>query len=119
MREVVNLDQTTDLASFQESLRAVERMLCADSATFAFMMDKIFDSMRGSLSNEQWARLCALRRCDQDVVFEIWASVFKLRADELAAMVTKWAGLIAAPHLSWQGTDPGRDRLSWLTALLP
>ncbi|MHB8827691.1 MAG: alpha/beta fold hydrolase [Acidimicrobiales bacterium] len=119
VRGVVNLDQTMDLTSFQASLRALEPLLRADAATFAATMDMIFDAMRGSLSDEEWARLRALRRYDQDVVLDIWASVFELGEDELAAMVTNLAGSIHAPYLSLHGTDPGENYESWLSALVP
>ena len=119
VRGVVNLDQTMDLTSFQASLRALEPLLRADAATFAATMDMIFDAMRGSLSDEEWARLRALRRYDQEVVLDIWASVFELGEDELAAMVTNLAGAIHAPYLSLHGTDPGENYESWLSALVP
>ena len=119
VRGVVNLDQTMDLASFQASLRALEPLLRADSATFAATMNMVFDAMRGPLSDEEWARLAALRRYDQDVVLEIWANVFELGEDELAAMVTNLAGAITAPYLSLHGTDPGEDYETWLTGLVP
>ena len=119
VRGVVNLDQTMDLTSFQASLRALEPLLRADAATFAATMDMIFDAMRGSLSDEEWARLRALRRYDQEVVLDIWASVFELGEDQLAAMVTNLAGAIHAPYLSLHGTDPGENYESWLSALVP
>ena len=119
VRGVVNLDQTMDLTSFQASLRALEPLLRADAATFAATMDMIFDAMRGPLSDEEWARLRALRRYDQEVVLDIWASVFELGEDELAAMVTNLAGAIHAPYLSLHGTDPGENYESWLSALVP
>ena len=118
-RGVVNLDQTMDLASFQASLRAIEPLLRADEATFAATMDMIFDAMRGPLSDEEWARLRGLRRYDQDVVLEIWASVFELSDEELAEMVTNLAGSIAAPYLSLHGTDPGEHYEDWLASLVP
>ena len=119
VRGVVNLDQTMDLTSFQASLRALEPLLRADAATFAATMDMIFDAMRGPLSDEEWSRLRALRRYDQEVVLDIWASVFELGEDELAAMVTNLAGAIHAPYLSLHGTDPGENYESWLSALVP
>ena len=119
VRGVVNLDQTMDLASFQVSLRALEPLLRADPATFAATMDMIFDAMRGPLSDEEWARLSALRRYDQDVVLDIWGSVFELAEDELAEMVTNLAGAIQAPYLSLHGTDPGEDYEAWLASLVP
>ena len=119
VRGVVNLDQTMDLTSFQASLRALEPLLRADAATFAATMDMIFDAMRGPLSDEEWARLRALRRYDQEVVLDIWASVFELGEDQLAAMVTNLAGAIHAPYLSLHGTDPGENYESWLSALVP
>ena len=118
VRGVVNLDQTMDLASFQASLRAIEPML-RDAATFAATMDANFDSMRGPLSDEEWARLRGVRRYDQEVVLEIWASVFDLSEEELAAMVTNLAGAIRAPYLSLHGTDPGEGYEIWLTSLVP
>ena len=119
VRGVVNLDQTMDLASFQASLRALEPLLRADPATFAGSMDMIFDAMRGSLADEEWARLRGLRRYDQEVVLDIWASVFELSEDDLAEMVNNLAGAIHAPYLSLHGTDPGEDYESWLSNLVP
>jgi pimeloyl-ACP methyl ester carboxylesterase len=119
VRGVVNLDQTMDLASFQESLRAIEPLLRGDAATFTATMDMIFDAMRGPLSDDEWARLHELRRYDQEVVLDIWASVFELSKEDLAEMVNNLAGAISAPYLSLHGTDPGEGYETWLSSLVP
>ncbi len=119
VRGVINIDQTLDLAAFQDSLRALEPLLRADAATFEATMRMVFDAMRGPLTDEQWARLSALRRFDQDVVLDIWASVFELSEDELADMVSNLAGAVNAPYLSLHGTDPGEGYEEWLAGLIP
>ncbi len=119
VRGVVNVDQSMELASFQTSLRALEPMLRGDQASFEAAMAMVFDAMRGPLSDEEWARLSALRRYDQEVVLAIWDGVFSLSEEDLAAMVRSLSSAISVPYLSLHGTDPGAHYETWLGELVP
>ena len=117
-RGVLNIDQPVRLGNFQQSLRAIEPMLRGNAAAFRQVIDMVFDSMRGQLDDQEWARLQSLRHADQEVVLGVWATVLDTDAQELDAMVNALASAIVVPYLSLHGTDPGEGYEEWLKALV-
>lgn len=117
-RGVLNVDQSMRLGDFQQSLQAVEPMLRGDDAAFQQVIDMVFDSMRGELDDQEWARLRSLRHADQEVVLGVWAAVLDTDPQELDAMVNALASAIVVPYLSLHGIDPGEGYEDWLGALV-
>jgi pimeloyl-ACP methyl ester carboxylesterase len=93
-------------------------MLRGDEASFRQVMDLLLESLRGELDADEWERLAALRRVDQDVVLAIWSTVLDTEADELTAMVEALASSITVPYLSLHGSDPGEGYEEWLRGLV-
>ena len=118
LRSVVNVDQSLALADFKDALIAAEPAL-RDPASFPFVITALFDSMRGSLSDAESARVAALRRPEQDVVLGIWAAVLELPADELARTVDAAIVGCTSPYVSLFGIDPGEAYEAWLQARIP
>ena len=113
-RGVINVDQPLKLADFQSGLRQLEPMLRGDQASFEAAIAMVFDGLRGPLPPEQFGRLAALRRPEQDVVLGVWDPVLTLPAGDLDAMVAAMTTTIASPYLSLHGIDPGPEYGSWL-----
>lgn len=113
-RAVINVDQPLKLADFQAGLRQLEPMLRGDPADFEAAISMVFDAMRGPLPDEQFARISALRRPEQEVVLGIWDPVLTFAAGDLDAMVTAMTTTIAGPYLSLHGIDPGPEYVTWL-----
>ncbi len=112
-RGVVNVDQSLDLAGFQELLRPLEPML-RDPEQFAGVMGAVFETMMGPLPETEKSRVAALRRPDQQVVLAIWSPILDLPLDELRALVDAIAGAVTSPYLSLFGIDPGPGYPEWL-----
>ncbi len=57
---------------------------CAATAEFfEEALSAVFASLRGPLSDEEWARIGAIRRLDQEVVLGVWSFVLDTSAEEL------------------------------------
>lgn len=113
-RAVINVDQPLTLADFQDTLRQLEPMLRGDQTSFAAAISMVFDALRGPLSDEQYQRLGALRRPEQNVVLGVWDPVLTLPAVDLDAMVGSMTRTISSPYLSLHGIDPGPSYPGWL-----
>lgn len=116
-RGVINVDQSLDLAPMQAGLKQQDALLRGPA--FPAVMDALFDSLRGSASDEEWARLSALRRYDQDVVLGVWSVLLDTTPAELDAEITAMTSGITAPYLSLHGFDPGPGYAEWLAARIP
>jgi pimeloyl-ACP methyl ester carboxylesterase len=117
-RGVINVDQSLDLAEFQQSLAPV-RPLLQDPATFAPTLDAIIGSLRGPLSDAEWSRLQSFRGADPEVVLGIWEPVFDVPADGLEQLATALVAGITVPYLALHGSDPGTAYAGWLTRVVP
>ena len=116
-RGVVNVDQGLDLAQMQAGLLAQADLLRGDA--FPTLMMGLFDSLRGAASDEEWARLTALRRLDQPVVLGIWGVMLDSTPEQLDAVVTQMAQAVRTPYLALHGIDPGPGYAAWLAARMP
>ncbi len=112
-RGVINVDQPLDLVGFQAQLREAEPLLRSDG--FAAVIDQLFASMRGSLPDDEVARVGAIRTPDQDVVLGVWSPVLDLTSEELGALVDQIAGQVTVPYLAIHGIDPGPGYGDWLS----
>ncbi|MEZ5343602.1 MAG: alpha/beta hydrolase [Acidimicrobiales bacterium] len=119
---VVNVDQSLDLGGFKETLGAAEAAL-RDPATFAMVIEAIFEQMSGELlSTSERARISALRQADQAVVLGVWNDILTSSVDEMNAIVD--AALLPyqtdpVPYLSLFGIDPGEGYGEWLSSRVP
>jgi pimeloyl-ACP methyl ester carboxylesterase len=116
-RGVVNVDQSLDLAPLQAGIQAQADNL--RGAAFPAVIGALFDSMRGTASAEEWARLSALRRPDQAVVLAIWALLLDTTPAELEQAVAAMVDGITAPYLALDGIDPGPGHAEWLAQRIP
>jgi pimeloyl-ACP methyl ester carboxylesterase len=116
-RGVINVDQSLDLAGFQEGLRKLAPLL-EDPATFPAALDAVLSGTRGALPDAEWERLESLRRPERDVVLAIWAPVIELSPQDLAQMAQAFAAGVTVPYLALHGSDPGSAYRDWLTSLM-
>ena len=116
-RGVVNIDQSLDLAPLQAGLLEQAELLRGEA--FPMVMAALFDSLRGVVPDEEWARLTALRRFDQPVVLGVWSVMLDSSPEDLDATVTKIVGGVTGPYLSLHGIDPGPEYAGWLTERMP
>lgn len=119
---IVNIDQTLRLASFKDQLTAVEAQL-RDPEVFPLVIQGLFAELAGPLAGtDEFARVNAARRPDQDVVLGVWEMIFAMSEEDIAAVVD---GALAGyadstvPYLSLFGTDPGPEYAGWLTSRIP
>jgi pimeloyl-ACP methyl ester carboxylesterase len=117
VRAAVNVDQSLNLAPLQVGIQAQADALRGDA--FPAVIDALFTSMRGTLPDDEWRRLEALRRPDQEVVLSIWALLLDTSPEELAAEVHAMVDGLTAPYLALDGIDPGPDEAAFLTGLIP
>ncbi len=68
----------------------------------------------GPLPDEEYRRVKAPRRPEQDVVLGVWDPVLTLSAGDLDAMVAAMTTTITSPYLSLHGIDPGPEYPGWL-----
>ncbi len=115
---VVNIDQSMDLAAFQEMVRGAEPMLRSDAC--GQVMIGLFEGMYGALDPAEADRLRALRDVRQESVLGVWGVLFDLDQPELAAHVDR---VIShpdpSPYLAIHGQDPGPDYPAWLQQRVP
>jgi len=78
-------------------------------------MNGLFDSLRGAVDDDEWARLTSLRRLDQPVVLGIWGVMLDSTPEQLDAVVTGMSQAVRAPYLALHGIDPGPGYAEWLT----
>ncbi|WP_214401753.1 alpha/beta fold hydrolase [Pseudonocardia lacus] len=116
-RGVVNVDQSLDLAPLQAGVQAQADNLRGEA--FPAVVSALFTSMRGPLSDDEWARLEALRRPDQAVVLAIWGLLLDTGPVELEAAVDAMVDGITAPYLALDGVDPGPGHAGWLAKRIP
>lgn len=116
-RGVVNIDQTLNLTPMQAGLKQQEALLRGDA--FPLVINALFDSLRGQASDEEWARLSALRSYRPDVVLGVWSVLLDTTPDELDGIVEAMVRPITAPYLELNGFDLGPDYAEWLTEKLP
>lgn len=118
VRGVVNIDQSLNLAGFQGQLQPIEALLRGPE--FEAVMRGLFAQMYVALSDEEKARLEALRRPDQQVVLGVWDAVLTEPFDRLAArmdaMITPPQ---AYPYLAVHGLPAGPDYVEWLRQRVP
>lgn len=119
VRGVVNVDQSLELSGFKELVTPIEPMLRGDDATFQSVMQQIFASLYGALSDEERTRIASLAHPEQDVVLGVWESVLTSSAADLDALVRGALAAITAPYLALHGTDPGDAYIRWLQGALP
>ena len=117
VRGVVNVDQMLDLGFFQAGLQAQADALRGPG--FPAVVDGLFESMRGSLPDDEWARLAALRRADQEVVLGVWALLLDSSPAELAQVIDAMLAAVRAPYLEVDGFDLGTGYADWLAQRLP
>ena len=118
-RGVINVDQPLKLADFKAGLLQLEPMLRGDTDGFVTAIGMVFDSMRGPLPDDEFARISALRNPEQDVVLGVWDPVLTLSTDELDAMVDAMTTTVASRYLSLHGIDPGPGYAEWLAGAIP
>jgi len=112
-RGVINVDQGLDLAQMQAGLLAQADLLRGEA--FPLLMNGLFDSLRGAVDDDEWARLTSLRRLDQPVVLGIWGVMLDSTPEQLDAVVTGMSQAVRAPYLALHGIDPGPGYAEWLT----
>jgi pimeloyl-ACP methyl ester carboxylesterase len=118
-RGVVNVDQPLELSGFKELLAPIEPMLRGDEATFQSVMQEIFASLYGALSEEERARVALHAHPEQDVVLGVWELVLTSSANDLDALMRGALAAVAAPYLALHGEDPGDGYARWLQSALP
>lgn len=122
VHSVVDIDQSLRLGAFTEQLRAAEPML-RDPATFAAVIDALFESMRGPrLTDDEAARIDALRIGRQPVVLGVWDLLLTQSPDTVDRLVDdllRGYGRRPTPYLALFGIDPGPDYPDWLDARIP
>ncbi len=116
-RGVINVDQSIALGDFQAMVKSVEPMLRGDG--FDDFIAALFDGLDGALSDDEVARLRALRRPDQEVVLGMWGPVIEMSPAELAGLVRAMTTDVRVPYLALHGTDPGREYGHWLETEIP
>ena len=116
-RGVLNVDQSLDLGGLQSNVKAVEPMLRGDE--FGAVISALFESLRGATPDEQWARLTALRRPDQDVVLGTWSLLLDHDNAAVVAAVHELASRVHVPYLALDGIDPGPGHAEWLAGEIP
>jgi pimeloyl-ACP methyl ester carboxylesterase len=117
VRGAVNVDQSLDLAPLQAGVQAQAENLRGPA--FPAVIAALFDSMRGTISDAEWARLDALRRPDQAVVLAIWGLLLDTTPDELEKAVDAMVAGLTAPYLALDGIDPGPGHGGWLARRIP
>jgi pimeloyl-ACP methyl ester carboxylesterase len=115
---IVNVDQSLQLGSFKEQLTAVEPQL-RDPEVFPLVIEGLFAQLSGPLmGTEEFDRITAARRPDQEVVLGVWEMIFAMGEEEIAEVVEgalAGYGGHAVPYLSLFGIDPGEGYADWLT----
>jgi len=115
---VVNVDQSMDLAGFQEMVRGAEPMLRSDACEQ--VMVGLFEGMYGALPPEEADRLRALRDVRPESVLGVWGMLFDLDRAELAAEVDRvMTNPAPSPYLAIHGQDPGPAYPQWLQQRIP
>jgi pimeloyl-ACP methyl ester carboxylesterase len=117
VRGAVNVDQSLDLAPLQAGVQAQAENLRGPA--FPAVIAALFDSMRGTISDAEWARLNGLRRPDQAVVLAIWSLLLDTTPDELEKAVDGMVAGLTAPYLALDGIDPGPGHAEWLARRIP
>jgi pimeloyl-ACP methyl ester carboxylesterase len=117
VRGAVNVDQSLDLAPMQAGVQAQADNLRGEA--FPAVLSGLFGSMRGPLSDAEWARLDGLRRPDQAVVLGIWSLLLDSTPAELEKAVAGMVDGITAPYLALDGIDPGPGHAEWLAQRIP
>jgi len=116
-RGIINVDQSLDLAPLQAGLLQQAELLRGEA--FPMVMTALFDSLRGVVPDDEWARLTSLRRFDQPVVLGVWSVMLDSSPEELAATVSAMVTGVSSPYLSLHGIDPGPGYAGWLTERIP
>lgn len=87
------------------------------------MIEGLFASLAGMLAGtDEFARVNAARRPDQDVALGVWDLIFTNSEEEIAAAVDDaliGCANLAAPYLSLFGFDPEPSYADWLTSRIP
>jgi len=117
VRGAVNVDQSLDLAPLQAGVQAQAENLRGPA--FPAVIAALFDSMRGTVPDAEWARLDALRRPDQAVVLAIWGLLLDTTPEELEKAVEAMVSGLTAPYLALDGIDPGPGHGEWLARRIP
>jgi pimeloyl-ACP methyl ester carboxylesterase len=117
VRGAVNVDQSLDLAPLQAGVQAQAENLRGPA--FPAVIAALFDSMRGTVPDAEWARLDALRRPDQAVVLAIWGLLLDTTPEELEKAVDAMVSGLTAPYLALDGIDPGPGHGEWLARRIP
>src|SRR3954469_17422331 len=117
VRGAVNVDQSLDLAPLQAGVQAQAENLRGPG--FPAVIAALFGSMRGTISDAEWARLDSLRRPDQAVVLAIWGLLLDTTPEELEAAVDGMVTGLSAPYLALDGIDPGEGHAEWLAKRIP
>lgn len=122
VRSVTNIDQALRLGSFKDMLMPAEPLL-RDEASFAAVIDSLFAQLAGDkLSEQERARVSALRRPRQDVVLGVWELIFTESVESIDATIdAALAGYGTSPTPFWSlfGADPGDDYAAWLQDRIP
>jgi pimeloyl-ACP methyl ester carboxylesterase len=115
---VVVIDQSLQLDAFKAQLAPAEPML-RDPQQYQLVVDAMFEMMMGErLSDEEQARVSALRRADHEVVLGAWELLLSQPVEEIAAAVdAALAGYAGrdVPYLALFGLDPGEGYADWLS----
>ena len=116
VHSVVNVDQSLRLAGFKAQLDPVAPML-RDPAAFPAVIQQLFEAMRGMLPDDEFGRISAARRPDQEVVLGVWELILSSSEAEIDAVVEAalagYTGQVT-PYLSLFGIDPGEGYDEWL-----
>lgn len=119
---VINIDQTLQLAAFNEQLCELEDAL-RNPDTFPAVITELFAELAGSaLHQSELDRLGTIRRANQDVVLAVWGPAFTLDTEETNSIVQDaMEGYCRSqvPYLSLFGRDPGQDYGPWLKKIIP
>ena len=111
---VVNVDQSLQLDGFKAGLMPAEPML-RDPDAFGAVIAQLFTDMRGSLGDDEFARVSELRRPNQEVVLGVWELILTASEAEIAAVVeAALADYGNVRYLSLFGIDPGEGYGEWL-----